>query len=199
MYRDIDLMQCPILGNCFSKGGKMLALWEGILLANKHWISSFYFTRDFYEKIRLEGGSLEWFWEALTQKMENDSYYYCYLLRRTDHEPDLLLIFGNFKHLCCDPKRVSGFEPRSFNIKAKSQLWELAYNILRRFIPITFILDKYFNILSSSLLCLWNLVVNKSWNLALSVLWQWTTDNVSCNLWLLLESQCKRSFIWESV
>lgn len=114
---------------------------------------------------------MEWFWEALTQKRENDSYYYCYLLRRTNHGPDLLLIFGNFKHLCCDPKRVCGFEPSSFNIKAKSQLWELAYNILRRFIPITFILDKCFNILSASLLCLWNRMVNKSWNLALSVLW----------------------------
>lgn len=64
------------------------------------------------------------------------------------------------------PKEFVGFEPRSFNIKAKSQLWELAYNILRRFIPITFILDKYFNILSASLLCLWNGVVNKSWDLA---------------------------------
>lgn len=90
---------------CFSKGGKMLALWEGILLANKHWISSFYFTRDFCQKIRLEGGSLEWFWEALTQKRENDSYYYCYLLRRTDHKPDFLLIFGNLKHLMQWPQK----------------------------------------------------------------------------------------------
>lgn len=103
---------------CFSKGGKMLALWEGILLANKHWISSFYFTRDLYKKIRLEGGSLEWFWEALTQKRANDSYYYCYLLRRTDHEPDLLLIFGNLKHLCSDPERVCGFWTKVFQHKS---------------------------------------------------------------------------------
>lgn len=175
MYRDIDVMQCPILGSSvFPRVEKCWLCGREYFLQTSTKFLHFTLLGISIRKIRLEGGSLEWFWEALTQKGENDSYYYCYLLRRTDHEPDLLLIFGNLKHLCSDPKRVCGFEPRSFNIKAKSQLWELAHNILRRFICITIVLDKYFNILSASLLCLWNEVVNKCWNLTLCVLWQWS-------------------------